>query len=530
METYYPFAVPPGNTMTENQWSQMFRYVLGTGVISVSFQDQLNQLLVTPGPTALTVNIDTGAAWIQGHYYQSDAVNTLTINQNPSSSVRSDLVVLECKWGLDAGITAKVVEGTPGVLWPATSTYSGPMPPTPIQTYGVKWQLPLAQINTAQNTSVVYVPTDIIDFRAFVAAGTAKSSTFVVASDGASPLIRANADSIIPYGAQNAEDKINEAIQIVSGFGGGTVQLSEGTFNTTGTIEMATNVNLRGLGKKTLIQYHTASGTSNYPIIQCANADNITISDLSIDGGGTTMLEAAPDANITGFEGIYITDGTFNIVKNCWIERCLNNGVLIYSTAGTSTLTDSYGHRVEGCYLGNNRGAGIHLEANGGIFSSNQIDHNLYGIIMQSSSTTGGFGASINVVSNNSIRQNLRDGIIITAIGGAGNNSQNQIFGNIISNSGRNPGAGGVSAWSGIALAGAGTFWNKISGNFIQCWMAPRQLRAIYFDTLANHNDVTNNTVINSTTLTGATDIIGPAPEGTNRIKYNWVTGSSAYD
>src|SRR5450759_733117 len=219
-ETSYPFANAPGNTMTENQWAQMFRYILGTGVMSVGFQDQLNQLIVYPGSTPLTINIDTGAGWIQGHYYQSDSVNTLNITQNYEAGIRADLVVLECKWGLGAGITAKVIEGTSGAVWPAANARSGtPMPPMPVQTYGVRWQLPIAQVNTTQNKSVGYIQSDIIDWRAFVNSGGAKSSTFVIASDAASPTIRANADAVIPYGSVNAEQTINEAISIVSGYG-----------------------------------------------------------------------------------------------------------------------------------------------------------------------------------------------------------------------------------------------------------------------------------------------------------------------
>ena len=236
------------STMTEAQWAQMFRYVLGTGVMSVNFQDQLNQLLVTPGSTALTVNVDTGAAWIQGMYYQSDSVNTLQITANPSAGTRADLIVLECKWGLNAAITAKVIEGVNAAVWPATDPRSGlPIPPQPVQTYGVKWQLPIAQVNTVQNKATVYAATDIIDWRTFVNSGGAKSSTIVIACDDSSPLIRANADAVIPYGSVNAEQVINAAITTVAGIGGGTVQLSEGTFDTSDSIVGQSNVNLKGL-------------------------------------------------------------------------------------------------------------------------------------------------------------------------------------------------------------------------------------------------------------------------------------------
>jgi hypothetical protein len=511
--------------MTENQWAQMFRYVMGTGVMSVSFQDQLEQLFVKPGAVPLTINIESGASWIQGHYYQNDATKTLTIEPNPETGTRADLIVLECKWGLDAGITAKVIKGTAGVVWGPTTNRVGAMPPAPIQTYGVKWQLPLAQVNTVQNKVTVYIATDIIDWRTFVNSGGAKSSTYVVASDDASPLVRANADAQIPAGSVNAEQIINEAIDIVAGYGGGTVLLSEGTHDTSESISMQSNVNLKGLGKKTLIQYHSTAGTNNYPAIAAIDCDNVTIADLSIDGGGATLVDASPAAAVAGYDGIGINNGTFVSVRNCWIERCLNNGVNILST--DSTRVSSYGHRVEGCYMGDNRLAGIFLEANGGIFTTNQINHNGYGVYLYSDATTGAWGASINIINNNSIRFELMDGIKIKALtgknAGEGNCSQNQIANNLISN----PSQALTLTYSCIDLSGAYCYYNMITNNFLQSWQAPYALWAVKFDNLIAYNAILTNYLYScGGHTTQATLIGGATPADTNRIKGNFITAS----
>jgi len=523
VEISYPFATAPGNTMTENQWAQMFRYVLGTGVISVSFQDELNQLLVEPGATPLTVDIDTGSAWIQGHYYQSDAVNTLTITQNTSASIRADLIVLECKWGLDAGITAKVVTGIPGAVWPITSSRAGtPMPPTPVQTYEVKWQLPIAQVNTAQNKAVVYVASDIIDWRAFVNSGSAKSSTYVVASDGASALIRANADAVIPYGSINAEEVINEAISTVSGYGGGTVLLSEGTHNTSDSINPLSNVAVKGLGTKTVIQYNVSGATNNNPVINCDAVDNVTISDLTIDGGsGADLVDVSPPTEVVGYNGITVADGTYVVIRNAVVKHCKARGIAV--TSSDSDLTTSFGHRVEGCYVGDNYSYGIYLQANGVLVTNNQVNHNTYGIYLYS--VTGNYGANGNIISNNNVRLSLKHGITLDAAtaSGTGGVTYNNISNNIIANSSRSLN----DTYSDISMTGAKCMYNMVQGNHCQGWTAvPGPLRALIVDANIAYNFITGNYFYNvNTKVTQATEVSG-SPAATNRVKYNFVLPS----
>lgn len=520
-ETSGPFgpkALKPSSiTMTENQWSQMFRYVLGTGVMSVSFQDELEQLLVVPSGAALHVDVQSGAAWIQGHYYQNDAPNTLTISPNTSALTRADLIVLECKWGLDAGITAKVIEGTPGAVWPVTSPRGGSyMPPVPVQTYGVMWQLPLAQVNTTQNKATVYAASDIIDWRSFVGSGGAKSSTYVVAADSASPLIRANADAVIPWGSINAEQVINDAIITVAGYGGGTVLLSEGTHHTSDSIDMLSNVALKGLGTKTLIQYHPgAGGTNNYPVINCDSLDNVTISDLSIDGGGADLVEGSETGlGIDGYNGISIANGTFNVVRNCWIKHCKSSGIELVATVAETT---SYGHRVEGCLIGDCSHVGLNIQASGGIYTNNQVNHNGYGIYLWCGGAS--VGASMNIVANNTIRNTLLDGLMLASVAGtSGWIKNNSINHNIVYNSSQNT----TNTYSNICLIGAAVTLNLIEANSSQQLLngAKNPHYGIYVDNLNDYNFITSNFLYGC----GATSSVGGTMKGAghNRAKYNF--------
>ena len=509
VETSYPFASPPGNTMTENQWAQMFRYVLGTGVISVSFQDELNQLIVSPGPIPLTVNVDSGAAWIQGHYYQNSAVNTLTIPQNMSADVRADYIVLELKWGLNAGITANVVTGDPGAVWPASATRTGPMPPTLVQVYGVKWQLPLAQVNTTQNMSSVYsvsqgnIGGGLIDWRTFVGSGGARSSTFVVASADASPTIRANADAVIPDNYSAAEEIINSAIVTVSGYGGGTVLLSEGTFTTSSAILALSNVNLSGLGTRTIINYQVApASANNYPIIDCESISNTVISNLAINGG----LKTTPSGGTQGFDGIYLNNCNLTTIRNCNITNCLNCGVYYFST--TSGPTDTYGNRIEGCYVASNNATGIMTEANNGIITNNQVVGNWNGIMLSGMTTSGSWGPSINLVTSNNVRLNYGNGIFLTA---DLNCSQNIISNNIVVNNGQSA----THTFYNIVGTNTKVMANTIMGNHCGNWLGWTTMQDIWFTPDTHDNLILGNMVNNSCYV-----------QGTNCSQHNYTSGT----
>ena len=114
-EMSIPFNAEPGNTMTEVLWATMMKNVLGTGVINSTsttgwqyvpgygyqyLTSGLNSLAVAPG-TGLAVTVDTGEAWVYGHYYQNSIVQTLTFDANTNAAgTRADLIVLDCKWVL----------------------------------------------------------------------------------------------------------------------------------------------------------------------------------------------------------------------------------------------------------------------------------------------------------------------------------------------------------------------------------------------------------------------------------------------
>jgi len=490
--------------------------------MSVVFQDQLNQLLVTPGSAPSTVDIATGAAWIQGVYYQSDAINTLTVNTNGGSGIRADLVVLECKWGLDAQITAKVIENPAnGTVWPSNDPRHGfPMPPTPVQTYGVKWQVPLAQVNKAPDTGLVFQPTDIIDWRVFVNAGGAKSSTFVVAASNSSALIRANADYVIPFGSVNAEQVINQAILDAAAYGGGTVLLSEGTFTTGSPINLATNVNLKGLGNNSVILSSSLiTSVVTGGVLGGTPVSNIVIADLAINGGAPPLVQNtsgnAPANNALG-EGIAISEGINITIRNCKIFNCADNGIGIASQ--DSSGTSSFGARVQSCDISNCAGSGILVQGNSGIYGDNQIYGNGFGIYLMGG---GSWGASDNNVCNNIVRDNLADGIVLSATSGQ-NCTQNIVSGNVVANNGLNSSG---STFADIYLMGTAAY-NAVTSNTVQAWNNARLGTGIWIDSGCVNNSISNNECYDGINMRGQTSACpGIAAGGgpTSNSTPNWI-------
>ena len=124
-EVSYPFNATPGQTMTEVQWATAMKSILGTGIVKVTTTTSnpgghkgknaptvttvVHALAVAPtSPASMSVTVDTGEAWIFGHFYQNSIVQTFIIppNLDPAAKTRVDMLVLDLNWGLDGGIQA----------------------------------------------------------------------------------------------------------------------------------------------------------------------------------------------------------------------------------------------------------------------------------------------------------------------------------------------------------------------------------------------------------------------------------------
>ena len=116
-----------GRKVTAEEYAAKLAFAYGSGVLPTD-----NELEVTSSG-ANTIDVDSGAAIVQGRFYLNDASVALTPASAGAGTTRKDSVVLECDWdgsGSTAQYTVRVItkEGTAGAY------------PAMTQTVNVRWQ------------------------------------------------------------------------------------------------------------------------------------------------------------------------------------------------------------------------------------------------------------------------------------------------------------------------------------------------------------------------------------------------------
>lgn len=139
-QVYFPFDSGQGANATEAMWTKMARHWLGTGVISAL----LNELQVYADSTGMQVKVKTGAAWVKGHYYESDVEELLAIGNASSTNPRIDRIIIRLDWTANT-IQLAVLQGTPAV---------SPSAPDITQNTS-RWEISLAQILVGANVFTI---------------------------------------------------------------------------------------------------------------------------------------------------------------------------------------------------------------------------------------------------------------------------------------------------------------------------------------------------------------------------------------
>ena len=100
---------------TEADWTRFSRLAARSGVRTA------NDLIITPGPTGLTVQAGYGLAMVDGHQYElyDDGGSTKTLSLNaPTSAARYDRIVIRLDNNADT-VTMQVIQGSEGGNAPA---------------------------------------------------------------------------------------------------------------------------------------------------------------------------------------------------------------------------------------------------------------------------------------------------------------------------------------------------------------------------------------------------------------------------
>lgn len=153
-KSYFPFDDGSGAEALESSWAKMARYWHGDGVL-IGNGDNLK---VYADSTGMQVKVKSGAAWLHGHYFESDAEETVAIDAADATNPRIDRVVLELSWTSDL-IDIVVVKGTAA---------ASPSAPALTQSSTI-WQIPLAQVWVPASAATI-TAYDVMDERVYDAS------------------------------------------------------------------------------------------------------------------------------------------------------------------------------------------------------------------------------------------------------------------------------------------------------------------------------------------------------------------------
>ena len=122
-----------GTPVLEDQWSYMARQWAATGVVGAPGDANLQ---VFANGSGMEVHVRSGRASVRGHWFLSDAQETLAIAANSSGNPRIDRVVVQLDPSSNEA-TLAVLTGTPGTV---------PTAPSLTQTDTGVYELTLAQV------------------------------------------------------------------------------------------------------------------------------------------------------------------------------------------------------------------------------------------------------------------------------------------------------------------------------------------------------------------------------------------------
>lgn len=128
-------------------------------------------------------------AWVAGTWHVSDSASVVTLDANPGTNPRIDVVVLDVDWVADSATVTKVNGVAAAAPTPANLT----------QTPGVRYQMPLAQVTVPGGATALAAGN--------IEAAAVRPSRFGVFRDDVSPqTIRGNASSWVGLGSATIDD------------------------------------------------------------------------------------------------------------------------------------------------------------------------------------------------------------------------------------------------------------------------------------------------------------------------------------
>jgi len=172
----------------------------------------------------------------------------------------------------------------------------------------------------------------------------------------AATIIVAASNALHPERADYQCDGVADQVEINAALAalpaaGGSIQLTEGTYNLTASIVVnRNNVAFKGQGLSTVI---TVPGAHNFPVISGDGVAHsfLDISELSIDPAKVASVAGGYGLNLSGFSSVNIS--------NLRIEDCADSGIYVAPIAGAYVAD----YKVVNCQIiGNRNGPGVYWD------------------------------------------------------------------------------------------------------------------------------------------------------------------------
>ncbi len=342
-KTYFPFDAGAGAGVTEAQWYQMARKWLGSGVLS----GELDELEAYADSSGMQVKVKAGQAWIEGHFFKSDAEETLAIAAADASNPRIDRVVVRLD-RVNNTIDLVVLTGTAA---------ASPSAPTLTQNSSV-WEIPLAQVSVSAGATIITAG-NVTDERVFALGvspvGYAAHTTMVYLDPAYSTTrlldIIDSTPHFIPAGHRlrfvwgTGTHVATDAVRFAGFWGGGVLEIAA-----------EVPVSLAGTGQTSIIDVSSSSaywfevsdnacritvdslrivsGDESYGVRLLNNSGLLAMTNCYSQHGGQTVYGMAVQVSggQTYFSGLYVSDATVGVRADyyavCYLLNCASVGTL----------------------------------------------------------------------------------------------------------------------------------------------------------------------------------------------------------
>ncbi|QEQ94057.1 minor tail protein [Streptomyces phage Saftant] len=176
-QTSYPFDA---QTVSESQYSQYFRELQDSGVVGSANDTTLK---VTSAGTSMNLSVSIGQAVVRGHFYNNDAVATVTIAA-ADTAARTDRVVLRLDPAANSIVLA-VVKGA-----------AGGSVPTLTQTDTGIYEMVLANVTVGASVTSISAAS-VVDQRRFVGSRIGAWSTALRPTSPRTGKLGFNTDTLV---------------------------------------------------------------------------------------------------------------------------------------------------------------------------------------------------------------------------------------------------------------------------------------------------------------------------------------------